>query len=59
MRLLDDKYFNQYSDLVGNKIEKLIESFDFTESNTDLGYKTQASAVYSSNIEGNIPFNVR
>ena len=53
MRILDDKYFNQYRDLVGNQIEKLIESFDFTEKSTDLGYKTQASAVYSSNIEGN------
>ena len=53
MRIFDDKYFNQYTDLVGNQIEKLIESFDFTEKSTDLGYKTQASAVYSSNIEGN------
>ena len=53
MRILDDKYFNQYKDLIGNQIEKLIESFDFTERSTDLGYKTQASAVYSSNIEGN------
>jgi Fic family protein len=53
MILLDHKYFNQYNDLVGKQIEKLIESFDFTENNSDLGYKTQASAVYSSNIEGN------
>lgn len=53
MRILDDKYFNQYNDLIGNQIEKLIESFDFTEKTTDLGYKTQVSAVYSSNIEGN------
>ncbi len=53
MRILDDKYFDQYNDLVGNQIEKLIESFDFIEKTTDLGYKTQVSAVYSSNIEGN------
>ena len=53
MRIIDNKYFNQYNDFVGNQIEKLIESFDFIEKNTDLGYKTQASAVYSSNIEGN------
>jgi Fic family protein len=53
MRILDEKYFNQYNDLIGNQIEKLIDSFDFTEKTTDLGYKTQASAVYSSNIEGN------
>jgi Fic family protein len=53
MLILHDKYFNQYTDLIGNQIEKLIESFDFIEKSTDLGYKTQASAVYSSNIEGN------
>lgn len=53
MRILNDKYFDQYNDLVGNQIEKLIDSFDFTEKTTDLGYKTQTSAVYSSNIEGN------
>lgn len=53
MRILDDKYFEQYADIVGNQIENLVESFDFKERSTDLGYKTQASAVYSSNIEGN------
>ena len=53
MRITDDKYFNQYNILIGNQIEKLIESFNFTEKGTDLGYQTQASAVYSSNIEGN------
>lgn len=53
MRITEDKYFNQYDDLIGNQIDKLIETFDFTEKSTDLGYKTQASAVYSSNIEGN------
>ena len=53
MKIIDDKYLDQYNILIGNQIEKLIESFDFTEKDTDLGYKTQASAVYSSNIEGN------
>lgn len=53
MRILDEKYLNQYNDLVGHQIEKLIEIFDFAEKSTDFGYKTQASAVYSSNIEGN------
>lgn len=53
MRITEYKYFNQYNDLFGNQIDKLIESFDFTERYTDLGYKTQSSAVYSSNIEGN------
>lgn len=53
MRIIDDTYFNQYNELIGDQLDKLIDSFDFTEKTTDLGYKTQASAVYSSNIEGN------
>lgn len=53
MRIIDDKYFKQYDELIGYQIEKLIKTFDFTEKSSDLGYKTQASAVYSSNIEGN------
>jgi Fic family protein len=53
MRIIDDKYFNQYDSLIGKQIDNLTISFDFTEKTTDLGYKTQASAVYSSNIEGN------
>jgi Fic family protein len=53
MRIIDNEYFNQYNDLIGNQIDKLISLFDFAEKTTDLDYKTQASAVYSSNIEGN------
>jgi len=53
MRITNDKYLNQYQNLIGNQIDKLVELFDFAERRTDLGYKTQASAVYSSNIEGN------
>lgn len=53
MRIIEDKFFNQYDNLIGNQIDKLLESFDFSVKSTDFGYKTQASAVYSSNIEGN------
>ncbi len=53
MRIVEEKYFNQYNDLIGNQIDKFVVAFDFTEKSTDLGYKTQVSAVYSSNIEGN------
>jgi len=53
MRITDNKYLNQYDDLIGNQIDRLVELFDFAEKCTDLGYQTQASAVYSSNIEGN------
>jgi Fic family protein len=53
MRIIDEKYFERYNDLIGNQIESLCESFDFVEKSIDVGYQTQASAVYSSNIEGN------
>ena len=53
MRIIEDEYLHQYNELIGNQIDKLVELFDFAEKSTDLGYKTQASAVYSSNIEGN------
>lgn len=53
MRIIDEKYFDRYNDLIGNQIENLCESFNYTEKVTDVGYQTQASAVYSSNIEGN------
>lgn len=53
MKIIDEKYFDRYNNLIGNQIETLCESFDFAEKSTDVGYKTQASAVYSSNIEGN------
>ena len=43
----------KYIELIGNQITQLIREFDFSEKSSDLGYKTQASAVYSSNIEGN------
>lgn len=53
MKINDDKYYKQYQDLIGVNIDILIDSFNFSEAETDLGYKTQASAVFSSNIEGN------
>ena len=39
--------------LIGSEIPSLIESFDFSEDNGGFEYLTKASAVYSSNIEGN------
>lgn len=53
MRIIDEKYFDSYNELIGQQIELLCESFDFAEKATNVVYKTQASAVYSSNIEGN------
>lgn len=53
MKIADKKYFEQYNSLIGKDLKNLVNYFDFTEQNGDLGYQTQASAVYSSNIEGN------
>ena len=53
MRVTERKYLVQYSDLIGNQISTLIEKFDFSEDNGGFEYLTKASAVYSSNIEGN------
>ena len=52
MQITDKKYFEQYQALIGSKIQDLVANFDF-KKNDDILYQTQASAVYSSNIEGN------
>lgn len=53
MKITDKRYFKQYQLLIGSELKNLVQNFDFIEKNSDLGYQTQASAVYSSNIEGN------
>ena len=53
MEITDKKHFSEYNDQIGHEIEFLIRSFDFSDEHVDLAYSTQASAVYSSNIEGN------
>ena len=53
MEITDKKYFPEYNLLIGQRIKVAIEGFDFSDQNIDPGYSTQASAVYSSNIEGN------
>lgn len=53
MKITDKKYFDQYHELTGKDLKNLISQFDFIDQNGDLGYQTQASAIYSSNIEGN------
>ena len=53
MRLSEKNYFDQFQKVIGKDIKHYIQHFDFTDQNIDLGYQTQASAVYSSNIEGN------
>ncbi len=53
MRITDRKYLDEYKNLIGNDISKLIEDFDFSENQGAFDYLTKSSAVYSSNIEGN------
>ena len=53
MKITNKKYFQQYYDLIGHQIQSFINNFDFSDLRVNLGYSTQASAVYSSNIEGN------
>lgn len=53
MKITDKKYFKAYSEKIGNKIPALIKAFDFSDKNVGFEYMTKASAVYSSNIEGN------
>jgi Fic family protein len=52
-QITDKRYFDEYMSLIGKEIKNLVKNFDFNYKGLDLGYQTQASAVYSSNIEGN------
>jgi Fic family protein len=53
MPLTQPKYLKPYKQLIGNQIPELIADFDFSEARGGFDYLTKASAVYSSNIEGN------
>ncbi|NBC82164.1 MAG: Fic family protein [Bacteroidetes bacterium] len=53
MRITERKYLDTYKESVGNEISKLIKKFDFSDNRGGFEYLTKASAVYSSNIEGN------
>ena len=53
MKITDNKYFVEYNKIIGNQIKNLLETYSVENSNTNFDYLIQASAVYSSNIEGN------
>ncbi len=53
MRITERKYLDTYKKSIGNEISKLISHFDFSKNRGEFEYLTKASAVYSSNIEGN------
>ncbi len=51
MDITSDKYYSEYYEAIGHKIDGLIASFEF-HNTADLTYSTKTSAVYSSQIEG-------
>ncbi|MFZ4455465.1 MAG: Fic family protein [Bacteroidales bacterium] len=53
MRIVDETYFNQFIEKIGNQISQSVSRFDSSNLILDLGYQTISSAVFSSNIEGN------
>lgn len=53
MNLIEKKYLDAYNKAIGSDIPILINNFDFKTSAVNFDYFTKASAVYSSNIEGN------
>lgn len=53
MRITDDHYFEKYQAEIQGQIREWFDNLDYSEKKIDLGYNTKASAVYSSNIEGN------
>lgn len=53
MKITDKPCFDEYKQLIGNDLQRRVEKFLLAKKNYDLRYQIQASAVYSSNIEGN------
>jgi len=53
MKITDKTYFKDYEQLIGNEVSVLVESYMFESQKNEFDYLIQASAVYSSNIEGN------
>ena len=53
MRITERKYLNTYLQSIGDEIPLFIQNYDFSEDKGGFDYLTKASAVYSSNIEGN------
>ncbi len=53
MRITERKYFDTYIQRIGHEIPALIQNFDFSENTGGFDFLTKASAIYSSNIEGN------
>lgn len=53
MILIEKAFFSDYVSQLPVNIDEIVTSFDLKSKKFDLGYRIQASAVFSSNIEGN------
>lgn len=53
MKATDTSLLPAYYDAVGKHLPTWFEAYDLSKAQADLDYLTQASAVYSANIEGN------
>lgn len=53
MRINDKKYYLLFENSIGADLQNRIATFEFGNQNRNITYQTQASAVFSSNIEGN------
>ncbi len=53
MKITERKYLKEYVEKIGYEIPELIANYNFLELKNNFEYLTKASAVYSSNIEGN------
>lgn len=53
MRVTEKKYIERYKAAIGFDITQVFNSMDSSSVKVDLGYRIKASAVFSSNIEGN------
>lgn len=53
MRITDSKYLPEYKSQLGFDLAETFEKINFSKEEIDLGYRIAASAVFSSNIEGN------
>lgn len=50
---INDKYFSEYNEKLAFDLTTKVENYDFENQTIDFTHRTIASAVYSSNIEGN------
>jgi Fic family protein len=53
MVYLDNKYFAAFREAIGTQLSDGVVAFDFSDIKIDFSHRIIASAVFSSNIEGN------